>query len=99
MSELSPSLNDFTTFGVAAKAKSVHALSSKAELHQFLKSPQSEYSLFLGQGSNVLFSNDYPYAVALVRWKGKQVKFLSDSEALLIASAGEPWHELVMWSQ
>ncbi|MGA0012305.1 MAG: UDP-N-acetylmuramate dehydrogenase [Flavobacteriaceae bacterium] len=98
MSELSPLLNDFTTFGVAAKAKSVHALSSKAELHQFLKSPQSEYSLFLGQGSNVLFSNDYPYAVALVRWKGKQVKFLSDSEALLIASAGEPWHELVMWS-
>lgn len=98
MSTSVPLLNDYNTFKVSAKARSVHSLSSLAELHQFLKSHPSEPYLFLGQGSNVLFTCDYPYDAALVRWLGKQVQLISETEALLIAAAGEPWHELVMWS-
>lgn len=93
-----PLLTDYNTFKVGAKARSVHSLSSIAQLRLFLESHVSEPYLFLGQGSNVLFTRDYPYDVALVRWRGKQVKLLSETEALLIAAAGEPWHELVMWS-
>jgi UDP-N-acetylmuramate dehydrogenase len=98
MSAQSTSLTPYNTFSISVTARAVYALTSIQQLRQFLESHQAEPYLILGQGSNVLFTNDYPNDVALVRWKGKAIERLSDTEALLIAAAGEPWHDLVMWS-
>lgn len=98
MSVLSPYLTDHNTFRIRAKARGVYPLESIDGLIDFLKGHRNEPYLVLGQGSNVLFTEDYPHDVALVRWLGKRIEPYSETEALLIAAAGEPWHELVMWS-
>ncbi|MGK0373328.1 MAG: UDP-N-acetylmuramate dehydrogenase [Glaciecola sp.] len=55
----------------------------------------SEY-LILGEGSNTVFVEDYPYSVLLNRIKGIAVSE-SESDYLLTVGAGENWHDLVVF--
>lgn len=84
-----------TTFGVKAKASQlveIHSIDDLREIYQ-----QNHPVLFLGGGSNILLMKDWPGVVAINRMKGIDVLLQENGDALIKASGGENWHELVMW--
>lgn len=54
--------------------------------------------LVLGGGSNLLLVKDWPGLVLHMQTKGKRILQETEQEILLQVSAGEHWHELVMWT-
>ncbi len=56
----------------------------------------SEPTLILGEGSNVLFLNDYAGTVILNRIMGIEVS--ETPEACACVGAGENWHQLVQFT-
>lgn len=101
------SLKPFTTFGVEAKARYFVEVNSAEELIETLQrsnSPTLQPSnaptlqpLFLGGGSNVLFTKDYDGLVIKLNLKGISEEVLNENEVLVTAQAGENWHEFVLY--
>lgn len=101
------SLKAYNTFGVDAKARYFTEVNSVEELIETLKlsdSTTSHYKfaeglplLFLGGGSNVLFTKDFEGLVIQLHLKGISEETISDNEVLITAKAGENWHEFVMF--
>lgn len=54
--------------------------------------------LCLGEGSNILFVDDFPGTVLRIINRGISVVDESDDELILRVAAGENWHQLVTWS-
>ncbi len=52
--------------------------------------------LILGEGSNVVFLNDFPGTVILNQLKGCEVIEKTNDHVILDVAAGQSWHELVM---
>ena len=52
----------------------------------------------LGGGSNVLFTEDIKEAVLLISNKGIEIKLDREKYVLIEFSAGELWHDAVLWS-
>ena len=94
------SLKTYNTFGIDAKAKSLVAVTTEAELIDFLKhNPlKNELALVLGGGSNMLLTKDIDGTVLHVAISGKQIIEETESSALVEAGAGENWHQLVLWA-
>lgn len=93
-------LTKLNTFGVKAKAKFFVELEKENELAELFLSPEfkNNEKLFLGGGSNVLFTKDFDGIVILNKLKGIEI-LEEDSENVLIKSmGGELWHDLVMFS-
>ncbi|MGO4710359.1 UDP-N-acetylmuramate dehydrogenase, partial [Chryseobacterium sp. 2TAF14] len=59
--------------------------------------PQTLPLLFLGGGSNILFTKDFEGLVLKLNLKGISEEFLNENEVLVTAKAGENWHEFVMF--
>ncbi len=99
-------LKAFNTFGVEADARyfvrvtSLEELKEALELNQRLQTqtPGLEVPLFLGQGSNILFTKDYKGLVIKLDLKGIEIEFVNESEVLVSAMAGENWHEFVLFT-
>lgn len=93
---MSTSLKPFNTFGIQANASSIVI----AETVQQLKDAWSETVaanmpvLILGEGSNVLFLEDYSGTVIINRISGIEVTEENDAWHLHVG-AGENWHHLV----
>lgn len=90
-------LSQLNTFGVDATAEKlveVETLDDLFELsdHGLLK---ENPVLFLGQGSNLLFTRHFPGLVILNRLTGRKVVEEDDDFVFLRVSAGESWPELV----
>ncbi len=94
------SLKQFNSFSVEARAAQLVELESEDDLNGFIVDNPFDQTrdLILGGGSNVLFTADIDGTVILNRVSGKQIVELTDDEALVDASAGENWHQLVLWS-
>jgi UDP-N-acetylmuramate dehydrogenase len=58
--------------------------------------PKEEF-MFLGGGSNVLFTQDYEGLVIRNLIRGKEIIDETDEHIFLKAYSGENWHELVMY--
>lgn len=92
-------LKNYHTFNVNAKAQAI----IKAESINDLLTIYSDIKykdlpkLVLGQGSNVLFKDDFPGIVILNRLLGKSITMDKENFYIDIAS-GENWHSLVKWS-
>lgn len=87
------------TFAIPTKAKNVIKITALEELKQAWQQAQSEHLpfLFLGQGSNVLFLEDFAGIVAINELRG--ITPHEDEEYhFLHVQGGENWHELVTWS-
>lgn len=87
------------TFAIPAKAKNVIKITALEELKQAWQQAQTEHIpfLFLGQGSNVLFLEDFAGTVAINELRG--ITHHEDEEYHFIhVQGGENWHELVKWS-
>ncbi|MCD1116170.1 UDP-N-acetylmuramate dehydrogenase [Chryseobacterium turcicum] len=93
------SLKPFNTFGVEANAKYFVEVNSVEELIETLKPSNSQALplLFLGGGSNILFTKDFEGLAIKLNLKGISEEFLNDNEVLVTSKAGENWHEFVMY--
>lgn len=93
------SLKPRNTFGIERSANTI----VRAETEQQLLSARQtaaaagEPTLILGEGSNVLFLNDYAGTVILNRIMGIEVSETPDARRLHVG-AGENWHQLVQFT-
>lgn len=103
MSQISnlKSLKNYNTFGVDVSAKYFAEVSSVKELIDVLESNQSSIInhqlLFLGGGSNILFTKDFHGLVVQLNLKGISEEIINENEVLITAKAGENWHEFVQY--
>ncbi|WP_143885409.1 UDP-N-acetylmuramate dehydrogenase [Chryseobacterium binzhouense] len=93
------SLKPYNTFGIDAKAKYFAEVNSADELIETLKISKTQTLpiLFLGGGSNILFTKDFDGLVIKLSLKGITVQPLNEDEVLVTAKAGENWHEFVLF--
>ena len=96
------SLKKYNTFGVDVAARYFAEVSTAEELIEVLKTTHdlgvlNSKPLFLGGGSNVLFTKDYDGFVIKLNLRGISERVLNENEVLVTAMAGENWHEFVMF--
>lgn len=93
------SLKNLNTFGVDVSAKYFAEVKDVDDLKyaiEFAKINHFEI-LFLGGGSNILFTQDFGGLVIKLDLKGISEEFLNENEVLVTAKAGENWHEFVQF--
>ena len=92
------SLTAHHTFALPAKARyfcrinNIHSLKALLKDTPFSAMPR----LFIGEGSNTIFIQDFLGIVIQVSIKGKECVYQSDDKVHLKVGAGENWHELVL---
>ena len=93
------SLQPFHTFNIPANAREIIEATSIEQIQQAWQKAQAENLsvLFLGQGSNMLFLEDFQGVVIVNRLSGIQHTEDSDYHYLHV-NGGENWHQLVEWS-
>ncbi len=95
--EENKSLKPYNTFGIEVFAAHFLTIDNVSHLQTLLKAkalPQP--LLFLGGGSNLLFTKDWSGTVLHNCIKGIDVKWTSDTDAIVKVGSGENWHQLVM---
>jgi len=91
-------LSKLNTFGISAKAKFFVEIHQEADLKELFNTEEfkNNKKLFLGGGSNVLFTKDFDGLVVLNKLKGIEI-LKEDSKNVFIRSmGGELWHDLVI---
>jgi UDP-N-acetylmuramate dehydrogenase len=87
-------------FGVEAKAHyfvEVHDLHELKYATEFAKINHIKI-LFLGGGSNLLFTQDFDGLVIKLNLKGISEENLDENHVHVSAKAGENWHEFVLYT-
>ncbi|MGR5270061.1 UDP-N-acetylmuramate dehydrogenase [Vibrio astriarenae] len=92
------SLAPYHTFGIEQTCQHLVEVSSVDELIELYQSPQWQDlpKLFVGKGSNMLFTEAYQGIVVINQLLGKQVTQTDDAFHLHI-EGGEDWPSLVAW--
>jgi len=90
-------LTKLNTFGVKARAKFFTEVNSESELEELFAREEfiNNEKLFLGGGSNILFTKDFDGIVVLNKIKGIEILKESEESVLIKAMGGEVWHDLV----
>lgn len=93
-------LTKFNTFGVPAKARFFVEIKEEGDIPSLFKDEvfKDNERLFLGGGSNVLFSKDFDGIVVLNNLKGIEILEETKGHVLIKAMGGEIWHDLVEFS-
>jgi UDP-N-acetylmuramate dehydrogenase len=93
------SLKPYNTFGVDVKAKYFTEINTVEELKKALNFSDSQNLpvLFLGGGSNVLFTKNFDGLVIKLNLKGIHEDIITENHVLVTAKAGENWHEFVLF--
>jgi len=91
------SLRALNTFGIAVTACHFTRLTELADLPALLDSAPYQQGpvLWLGGGSNLLLTRDYPGLVVKVDLRGIRVLADDGDTVLVEAAAGETWHDFV----
>ncbi len=92
------SLKPFNTFGIDVKTDWLAKIESIEQLLTIIDDLPEMKKLILGQGSNVLFLNDFNGIVLLNEIKGKEIIDENENEIRIKINGGENWHQLVMWA-
>jgi UDP-N-acetylmuramate dehydrogenase len=93
-------LTKLNTFGINANAKFFVVIENELDLVELLSLPEfkNNKKIFLGGGSNVLFTQDFDGMVVLNKLKGIDI-LNEDSERVVVrAMSGEIWHDLVIFA-
>lgn len=92
-------LRKFHTFSLPSQAKKIEEVTSLSQLKELYAwaLAQSLPFLFLGQGSNVLFVQDFNGVVAINKLQGLECREDNHFYYLHVAG-GETWHNLVTWA-
>lgn len=91
-------LRVYNTFGIEAHAKRFASFSSLEELRSLLEERNDDAILFLGGGSNILFTQNFDGLVLRNEIRGYDVVHEDENEVHVQVGAGEVWHEFVMES-
>lgn len=93
-------LAHLNTFGVSAQAKFFVEIESEGDLGELFANPvfSRNKKLFLGGGSNVLFTKDFEGIVILNKLKGIKIIEENSDFVLLESMGGELWHDLVTYA-
>jgi UDP-N-acetylmuramate dehydrogenase len=93
-------LKEFNTFGVPAKANFFVQLETENDFLELIKTREfiDNERLFLGGGSNVLFTKDYAGIVIVNKIKGIENVQEDNDYVFIKAFGGELWHSLVEYS-
>ncbi|WP_185883131.1 UDP-N-acetylmuramate dehydrogenase [Blattabacterium cuenoti] len=94
------SLKKLNTFGVDVYARYYTEIHNLEDIRNiFLKEDPSIPKCVLGNGSNILFLNDYYSGLVIkMNMKGKKVVYENKDQVLVQAYAGEDWNEFVEWT-
>jgi len=94
------SLKHLNSFAVEARAGQLLEIESEQDLKTLITEHHFDPArdLILGGGSNILFAGNIEGSVILNRVSGKRIIEDTEDVVLLEASAGENWHQLVLWS-
>ena len=92
-------LTKLNTFGVVSHAKFFTEINTEFDIKEVLNSKHFKNSskLFLGSGSNILFTKDFEGIVILNKLKGIEILEENSEYVLVKSMSGEIWHELVMF--
>ncbi|GGY26528.1 UDP-N-acetylmuramate dehydrogenase [Paludibacterium paludis] len=90
----SVSLKPFNTFGLDVRAEHYAELAEPADLPALLAATPAP-TLWLGGGSNILFTRDVPGLVVRLALKGVRIARDDGDSVVVEAAAGENWHRFV----
>jgi UDP-N-acetylmuramate dehydrogenase len=93
-------LTKLNTFGISAQAKFLAEVKSERDFLELIQTPEfkNNEKLFLGGGSNVLFTKDFNGIVVLNKLKGIEIIKENTENVWLKAMGGEWWNDLVLFS-
>lgn len=93
------SLKKLNTFGVNAACRYFVELKSEPEIRELLGNQEfiKGEKLFLGGGSNILFTKDFEGWIAKMSTKGNKVLEENEKDILVESSAGEKWNDFVTY--
>jgi len=91
------SLKKFNTFNVDELAQLIIEIDNISDLPNILSNKKDEI-LVLGGGSNLLFTKPYNGLIINLKNKGKKIIQEDENTVLVEVSAGENWHEFVLWA-
>ncbi|MDT0648742.1 UDP-N-acetylmuramate dehydrogenase [Autumnicola edwardsiae] len=92
------SLKEYNTFGIDVRARRFISVSSVEDLKEVLAQTYASELFILGGGSNMLLTKNIEKTVLHIDLKGKEIISQNEDEVLVKASAGENWHEFVLWT-
>ncbi len=93
------SLKALNTFGIDAKARFFGEITSVKQLQILFSSPnwQQIPKLILGEGSNILLTQDFPGLVLRIKIRGIRLIEEDSSHVFIRAGGGENWHNFVIF--
>lgn len=97
MLEQNIDLKPYNTFGITAKASHFAQFNTVDELDRLLAPDRSRPLLILGGGSNILLTGDIDALVLKNDIRGITKTKENNEFVLVTASAGENWHDLVLF--
>ena len=92
------SLKAYNTFGIDARADWLATIDSEEQVLTIIDDLPNDPKLILGQGSNVLFLNDFKGTILHNEIKGKRIIDENDTHIIVSVKGGESWHDFVMWA-
>jgi len=92
------SLQQYNTFGIAAKARFFCEIKTIDDLRLALQLDEYPKKFIISGGSNMLITNDIEALVLFINIKGIEVVDEDDEGVRIRVMAGENWHEMVLWS-
>jgi len=92
-------LTKLNTFGIRAETKFFAEINSENDLKELFNSAEfkNNEKLFLGYGSNILFTNNFSGIVVVNRLKGIEIISEDENHILIKANGGEKWNDLVQF--
>ena len=89
------SLKKYNSFNIDVNAKEFVEVNSKDELIEIANRTKDKNVLYLGGGSNILFTRDFDGIVIHLNIKGIQFEKTNSDETVVEANAGENWNNFV----
>ncbi len=93
-------LSKLNTFDISARARFFVEIHNEDELKELFNTPEfkNNKKLFLGGGSNVLFTKDFDGLVVFNKLKGIEILAEDSTVVTIRAMGGEMWHDLVTFA-
>ena len=91
------SLKKYNSFNIDVVAKEFIQINSVKELIDLQKISKNKNKLFIGGGSNILFTNNFEGLVVHINLKGISIKKMNENFSEIKVMSGENWNELVNW--
>ncbi len=93
-------LTKLNTFGISVKAKFFIEIRDETDLEKLFDTLEFKNSkkLFLGGGSNILFTKNFDGLVILNKLKGIKILSETSTDVVIRSMGGEIWHDLVIFA-